>query len=520
MTSTGDLFIGLVGRVGADFDTVIESLKKEFSIQNYEIKEIKLSALVDEFFPKQEFTVELDRINHYMDRATEIRKKTSKNFLSNLAIAKIIEYRESAEQKKPKPILYIFKSLKRPEEVDNLRAVYKKRFILISIHSPISTVDKNISKILDGSSSKPSQGEVDQLKDKDFNEQNEDSGQSVLKAFPKADIFINTAENIDRSIKRFVDILFSHPFHTPTKDERCMYIAKGVSLRSSDPSRQVGAIIVNDNGDILATGCNDVPKFGGGLYEPSDKNDDRDFIFDECDINLKYKMEIIGEILSIFNVADSTNVQLHYDNLIKNNAKITNLLEFGRMVHAEMEAISDAARRGIMIKGSTLYSTTYPCHLCVKLILAVGVKKVIYIDPYPKSEAKNLFRNTVKDVMSPLDSQKSDILLLEAFMGISPRIYHKVFLQNDRKQAKSLKLKEAKRTDTIPFLKEENELSKNFYILAELFKMAELYEILESSKDIKAKFVSSKLYETIDQANLEYLKLMDFLSQFLPKKDV
>ena len=72
------------------------------------------------------------------------------------------------------------------------------------------------------------------------------------------------------------------------------------------------------------------------------------------------------------------------------------LLEFGRIIHAEMSAISDAARKGVAIQGATLYSTTFPCHLCAKHIVASGIKRVVYLEPYPKSYANALHGDSIE----------------------------------------------------------------------------------------------------------------------------
>lgn len=57
-------------------------------------------------------------------------------------------------------------------------------------------------------------------------------------------------------------------------------------------------------------------------------------------------------------------------------------------MHAEMFAITDAARRGLSVRDATLYCTTFPCHMCARHIIASGIRKVVYIEPYPKSMAK------------------------------------------------------------------------------------------------------------------------------------
>jgi len=85
-------------------------------------------------------------------------------------------------------------------------------------------------------------------------------------------------------------------------------------------------------------------------------------------------------------------------------AIVMDLTEYGRVVHAEMCAIYDAARLGRSIKGATLYCTTFPCHNCTKHILAAGIKRVIYMEPYPKSRAKDLHQNEIEIEKVPLQA--------------------------------------------------------------------------------------------------------------------
>ena len=54
-------------------------------------------------------------------------------------------------------------------------------------------------------------------------------------------------------------------------------------------------------------------------------------------------------------------------------------LEYGRMVHAEMSSLCDAARLGHMFQGGTLYCTTFPCHMCAKHIVAAGIARVVTV---------------------------------------------------------------------------------------------------------------------------------------------
>ncbi len=84
-----------------------------------------------------------------------------------------------------------------------------------------------------------------------------------------------------KELSRFIDLIFGHPYHTPSRDEYAMFQAYAASLRSADLSRQVGSVITTSEGDIISQGANDVPKFGGGQYWSDDSGqngDQRDYI--------------------------------------------------------------------------------------------------------------------------------------------------------------------------------------------------------------------------------------------------
>lgn len=116
---------------------------------------------------------------------------------------------------------------------------------------------------------------------------------------------------------------------------------------------------------------------------------------------------------------------------ILKEAGIANIIEFGRIVHAEMTAITDAARRGLPLFGATLYCTTFPCHMCARHILASGIKRVVYIEPYPKSHAGSQYKRAIKIDNDP-DVDPSAIQF-DAFMGIAPRVFMPLFTKVKRK---------------------------------------------------------------------------------------
>ena len=113
--------------------------------------------------------------------------------------------------------------------------------------------------------------------------------------------------------------------------------------------------------------------------------------------------------------------------------------EFSRPVHAEMAALIDGARRGVAVDGQTMYVTTFPCHNCAKHIIAAGLRRVVYLEPYPKSRASDLYGEEI--VLDPVDGKEvSGKLVFCAFSGIAPRQYRQLFSMSERgaKRGRSL----------------------------------------------------------------------------------
>jgi deoxycytidylate deaminase len=241
---------------------------------------------------------------------------------------------------------------------------------------------------------------------------------------------------------RFVDALFGSNEITPTHDEYGMYIAKSAALRSAALSRQVGSAIFSPTGEIITMGCNEVPKFGGGTYWTSDTHDRRDIIRG-YDPNDQKKHELLADIISrlkdgehlsnnLLAVGDpyeicKTLLSEEDPSAIK-DSKVMDVLEFGRDIHAEMSAICDAARKGLPIAKGTLYSTTFPCHMCAKHIVAAGVIRVVYLEPYPKSYAQELHEDSIK-----IEGSGSTGVDFVPFIGISPYRYRDLFERGRRK---------------------------------------------------------------------------------------
>tara|TARA_B000000475_G_scaffold258102_1_gene239888 strand:- start:42 stop:452 length:411 start_codon:yes stop_codon:yes gene_type:complete len=62
-------------------------------------------------------------------------------------------------------------------------------------------------------------------------------------------------------------------------------------------------------------------------------------------------------------------------------------------VHAEQNALCDCAKRGVSCAGSTAYVTHYPCIICLRLLLAAGIKEIKYLEDYKNDELVKVFAN-------------------------------------------------------------------------------------------------------------------------------
>lgn len=468
-----ELVFGLIGPIGTDLKTTFNILKKVLKDLNYNVPnhEIRLSKFIEEVFNDDYNKLsENDRINRLMDRGTEIRERTGNGgAVALLALLGIDRARKLEFDGKTERNAYILHSLKHPEEITTLRNIYGRRFFAISVYSPrdvrVDALADRItkSKHLD---SVGARSEAERLIEKDESEVNKPLGQDVKDAFPIADLFVDTTDKtqLEKNIMRFVSLIFGYPYHTPTRDEYGMHHAKSAALRSADLARQVGAAIASDECDLIAVGCNDVPKADGGLYWEGDSPDGRDFQLGR-DASNEQREQIVSELLNRFKQEGllqdhGKSIKELVESLLTGEKKkvlkgtqISGLIEFGRSVHAEMAALIDSARRGISVKGATLYSTTFPCHLCAKHLIAAGIKRVVYIEPYPKSKARELYSDSI--VFSP-QKLANGKLIFEPFVGIAPRQYMSLFEMagSETRKDSSGKIIEWSKKDARPRLKQ------------------------------------------------------------------
>lgn len=426
-----ELVIGLVGAVGTELNQVINILRERLKVFKYDPHEIRVSKdiipqVVDlpEFPPGDEFT----RISGLMDAGNNARAETGDNSVLALGIAAKISAarpKDANGQRMPQARrAYIINSLKHPQEVARLREIYPEGFYLIGVHADERRRHDHLVQGL-----RLNQEHANSLMARDEDEHVK-HGQRTSDTFHLSDFFVRIDENQDKlrnGLWRILDTQFGFPYATPTFDEYAMFLAFSAALRSADLSRQVGAVVARDR-EIISTGANDCPKCGGGLYWPEydednheikDAVDGRDYMRGE-DKNKIEQQRIIEDILNRAGdaVADRDKLRAALA-----ESRLADITEYGRMVHAEMEALLSLARNNVSSRGATLYCTTFPCHNCAKHIVAAGIKRVVYIEPYPKSKAAEFHSDSIRLGFSDDDGT----VHFEPFVGVGPRRFFDLF---------------------------------------------------------------------------------------------
>ncbi|MCL2525983.1 MAG: cytidine/deoxycytidylate deaminase family protein [Coriobacteriia bacterium] len=132
----------------------------------------------------------------------------------------------------------------------------------------------------------------------------------------------------------------------PSWDNYFMSIAEQVGSRSTCTRRKIGALIVRDK-RILATGYNNVPS---GIEHCTTKG----CLRDELGIPSGERHELC------------------------------------RGIHAEQNAVVQAAKYGIAIDGSSMYTTTQPCILCGKIMINAGIKEIVFVGEYPDDLSRTM----------------------------------------------------------------------------------------------------------------------------------
>ena len=468
--AANELVFAVVGHVGAGTSTIANVLAELLGSSalpggKYEVEVLRARNEIEDWAKSNGRTVpttkrtDLSTTVNLQNLGDEMRLSTKDN--SAVARALIRRVRETRAKKlgwtelgdgpvKPdgKRRAYILESLRHPEEVELLRHVYQEAFILIGV---VCDAEKRVQRIMEKYENAGRVHAIEFMK-RDA-KGGERHGQRVSDTFHLSDFFVdNTTERenedgtgnpdwgISDHLSRLIKIISRDAIVRPEIAETAMHNAFSASVRSACLSRQVGAALIDAEGNVIATGTNEVPKAGGGVYGEhfGEHEEDHRCAFRKLNepafcSNTRQQNELvkrlIQEVPELKDVKPERRLSLPTE--IRDSG-VGDLLEFSRAVHAEMDALLSAGRTGASTMGTRLFVTTYPCHYCARHIVSAGVDEVQYIEPYPKSQAVSLHPDSItadsKGWVPPSEGGKK--VLFQPFVGVAPRMYRRAFLKD------------------------------------------------------------------------------------------
>ncbi|MGI2206846.1 deoxycytidylate deaminase [Shewanella baltica] len=264
----------------------------------------------------------------------------------------------------------------------------------------------------------------------DFGKERSFTDQDIQGCLQRADIYIDSSFDKDESkdktlanqIIKFICLAQKPGLITPTPAERCMQIAYTSKLNSGCLSRQVGAVVTNNNYSIKAVGWNDAPygqvpcnlrsveeagaKKDKIAYSPFELND-KEF---QNSIRIKITQY---EKISNKGYNHSYCFKSEYNAIKKDKNQVHT-----RSLHAEENAFLQVSKDGGSgVLGGFLFTTASPCELCAKKAYQLGMTKIFYIDPYPGISMEHI-------LASGAEKQRPEMILFNGAIG---RAFHNLY---------------------------------------------------------------------------------------------
>ena len=252
--------------------------------------------------------------------------------------------------------------------------------------------------------------------------------QNVQECIQKSDIHISNNGKVSElpnyhelygQIIKYVSLIQHPGLITPSHDEKMMQIAYTAKLNSGCISRQVGAVVTNEKGSVKSIGWNNV---ADGQTPCLLRNTDEllqgsiSLAYTPYEKSIEFKTGLMKFSPLLTTEKLKGRNQSFCFKSIYNKLKDDKNQVHTRSLHAEENAFLQIAKYGGEgIQGGTLYSTASPCELCSKKAYQLGIKRIVYIDPYPGIAQKQIL---LAGKIPPR---------LDLFKGAIGSAYHKIY---------------------------------------------------------------------------------------------
>jgi deoxycytidylate deaminase/dephospho-CoA kinase len=366
------------------------------------------------------------------DMGDKLREKNGPDHLVRVALGEA-ETDLSRETATERPAGLIVDGIRNTAEVQALRAW--PHFYLMSVQAKR---DLRETRVLAQGDRCKTEDEFRKADERDAEEQKA-NGQQVTKCNYLADISVINEREISSDAKLDRQNYIHDKLYQPylmlierlamgeqpkearaRQDEALMTLAYVESRRSSCVKRQVGAVIATEEGDVISAGHNDVPEASAPCIEDprygwcardclQEKIAQKLMCCPSCGRKVEIKVSCqrcAQGVTSFVKRCPQCKAEMDidyecpqcktrvFDEFLPGMAedKTGKLLDMCRSLHAEENAILNLSRTGVRLpQKAVLYSTTFPCNLCANKIVAVGIRKVVYAEPYTMKEAELVF---------------------------------------------------------------------------------------------------------------------------------
>lgn len=394
MSGTGSAnphIIGLTGSFGSGCTYVAREI-----LDNLGYRVLSLSDALREEYRRTKGETEGISRRALQQFGDELRRKHGGQYLA----ARVCEQidRSNTSQR------WAVDSIRNPDEVHFLRQ-FSAHFFLFGVYAPQELRWARVQEKY-----RRNRGEFDEDDERDTGRRSERAGQRVEDCFAEVDVVFTNDKDFEeagnkpfgdfqRKVAGYVD-LASEPLsrRQPTQAESLMAAAYVISQRSSCLQRKVGAVIVDDEGNIISSGFNEVPR------------EDRPCAENYRKCKRAWDWERFVEVLK----EEFSELPKNHQSLLDRVRREFPMLDHCRALHAEENAIVNLARNGrsVPIDQCKLYCTTFPCRQCANKIVNLGIKHVVYCEAYPDEEAKAILRGKVTD---------------EFFEGVTFKAYSRIY---------------------------------------------------------------------------------------------
>lgn len=344
--------IGLTGTIGAGKGTIADFFKKELGFEHFSVRDLLWDEVDNRGLERSRESL--------VSVGNDLRKENGPSFL----VDKLYEKASSFEKS-------IIESFRCPGEVEALRG--HNDFFLLAVDADRRT---RYNRVRSRGSETDGVSFEDFCQKEDLEMNSRDPfKQNISTCMRESDYFIlnDGRKNnlLDRLQESFAGIDRGGRLNRrPTYDEMFMHEAHSWGKRSTCLRRNVGAVLARD-GVFISQGYNGSPRGFGNCI----------------DLNVCYRQE--------------------------NNVPSGQRLEKCRAVHAEPNAIINAAKNGKSPEGTTIYVTTFPCNICAGLIINSGIKEVVFDSDYANPESKDVFGACGVGVRK--------------YEGVSPKAFYRFF---------------------------------------------------------------------------------------------